>query len=58
MCRTYDTTSHTRFERICHKACKRGAGGQNTWGTDWLGVPLVKRLVMGATVKRVGADNV
>ena len=35
----------------------RGGGGQNTWSPDWLGGGgeiLVKRLVMGATVKRVG----
>ena len=33
-----------------------GQEGQNTWGPDWLGGPkiLVKRLVIGATVKRVG----
>ena len=31
-------------------------GGQNTWGPNWLEGPeiLVKPLVMGATVKRVG----
>ena len=43
-------------------SCKAGetgggqGGGQNTWGPDWLGEPkiLVKRLVMGVTVKKVG----
>ena len=31
-------------------------GGGDTWGPAWLGGPgiLVKHLVMGATVKRVG----
>ena len=36
---------------------KEGAGGQNTWGgPHWLAGPeiVVKRLVMGGTVKRVG----
>ena len=38
---------------------QEGGGGQNTWGSDWLAGPkLVKRLVMGATVKMVGARNV
>ena len=33
-----------------------GRGGQNTWGPDWSGglEILIKHLVMGATVKRVG----
>ena len=43
----------------CHRnQDRRGGGGQggNTWGPEWLEGPefLVKRLVMGATSKRVG----
>ena len=45
------STKHTRA-----KAGKRGRGAKYLEGPDWLRSPeiLVKQLVMGATVKRVG----
>ena len=38
------------------RPARGGRGGANTWGADWLGGPeiVIKHLVMGATVKRVG----
>ena len=51
-CDLFAYTNYTQGRR------EEGGGqeGQNTWGPDWLGGPeiLVKHLVIGATVKRVG----
>ena len=54
----YETTKP--FKAVLKSKAGERGGGQNTWGPDWLRGPeiLVKRLVMGATVKRVGGRNV
>ena len=46
----------TKKATTARPAREGAAGGQNIWWPDWLeeeGKILVKRLVMGATVKRV-----